>query len=131
MNRLALTVRKGEAYEGAGSTVWQFVMLSREQSRIILKRIVNGTRPGTTLAVWEAARSYAEWNTGQITASIQELAEASGAPAGEVYRALSQLVELGGLIRTGRGRYALNPDVAWTGTLVSREAASAELTPAE
>ena len=98
-------------------------MLSREQSRIILKRIVNGTRPGTTLAVWEAARSYAEWNTGRIAATVPEIAEAAGAPTGETYRALSQLVEVGALIRTARGRYSLHPAAAWSGCLVSRNTA--------
>jgi predicted transcriptional regulator len=42
--------------------------------------------------------------TGHIAASIQELADASGAPPGEVYRPLSRLVEVGALARTGRGR---------------------------
>ncbi len=47
----------------------------------------------------------------------------------EVYRALSHLVELGGLVRTSRGRYAINPDVAWSGSLAKRESASIELLP--
>jgi hypothetical protein len=105
-------------------------MLSREQSRAILKRIVEGRRPGVTLAVWEAARSYAEWNTGRIDAPMQVLAEAAGTTPTEVCRALSYLVELGALIRTARGRYALNPEVAWSGSLVSREQVL-ELSPVE
>ena len=80
----ALARRAPEAYKDERSIAWAYVMLSREQSRVILKRIVGGSRPGTTLAVWEAARSYAEWNTGRIAASILELAEASSAPDGEV-----------------------------------------------
>jgi predicted transcriptional regulator of viral defense system len=104
-------------------------MLSREQSRVILKRIVEGVRPGVTLAVWNASLTYAEWNTGNIPAPVQTIAAAAGTTPTEVYRALSHLVELGALIRTARGRYAVNPDVAWSGTLVMREEA-AELTPA-
>src|SRR3712207_156880 len=107
-------------YPEHGSTAWSYVMLSREHSRVILKRILNGSRPATTLAVWEAARSYAEWNTGNIAATVQQLAEAAETSPGEIYRALSHLVELGALVRTAQGRYALNPAVAWSGTLVNR-----------
>ena len=74
-----------------------------------------------------AHRSYAEWNTGKVSAPIQELADAAGTTPTEAYRALSHLVELGALVRTGRGRYALNPDVAWSGSLVAREGAKVEL----
>src|SRR3954449_7866730 len=95
MNRAALTLRRQEAYEGAGSTGWQYVMLSREQSRLILGRIMGCERPLKTLAVWEAARSYADWNTGHISVSVGVLAEAAHTTVNEVYRALSQLVELG------------------------------------
>jgi hypothetical protein len=130
MNR-GLPIRRQEAYVGNGSTAWAYVMLSREQSRVVLKRIVEGKRPGVTLAVWHAALSYAEWNTGQIAVPVGLLAEAAGTTPTEAYRALSYLVELEALIRTARGRYSLNPDVAWSGTLVSREGAAAELTPAE
>jgi hypothetical protein len=102
-------------------------MLSREQSRIILDRIMQTQRPLKTLAVWEAARSYAEWNTGAIPVGVDVLAKAAHTPPNEVYRALSTLVTVGALIRTSRGRYALNPAVAWSGSLVQREEA---LTPA-
>ena len=91
----------GQAYKDGNSTAWRYVMLSREQSRAILRRIVSGERSGNTLAVWVAAQSYAEWNTGRIVASVPQL---------------------GGLVRTGRGRYAINPEVAWAGTLGQREA---------
>src|SRR4051812_30933393 len=116
MNRLALTPRRQGAYEGKAQTDWHYVMLSREQSRLILGRIMECQRPLKTLAVWEAARSYAEWNTGEIRVTVPVLAEAARATPNEVYRALSQLVEVGALIRIGRGRYSLNPDVAWSGS---------------
>src|SRR3954452_6050390 len=54
---------------------WAYVMVSREESRRILRQIMKGPRPGTTLAVWEAARSFSEYGTGRIAASPQELAE--------------------------------------------------------
>jgi hypothetical protein len=116
--------RVGEAaYEERPATVWTYVMLSREQSRLILDRILQSRKPLTTLAVWEAVRSYAEWNTGKIPVHVDALAEAARTSPTEVYRALSYLVELGALIRTARGRYSLNPAVAWSGSLVRREEA--------
>jgi hypothetical protein len=102
-------------------------MLSREQARVILKRIVSGRRPGVTLAVWEAARTYAEMNTGRILVSAAQLADDAGTTPREVHRAMSQLVRLGALVRTERGRYALNPEAAWSGSLASREGRKAEL----
>ena len=127
MNRAALTVRSRERYEG--SKPWIYVMISRERGRAILRDIVSGQRPGVTLSVWEAVRLRAAWNTGEIEGSVAELAEDAGTVTNEVYRALSRLVEIGALVRTGRGRYSLNPKAAWLGSLTSRESA-AELTDA-
>jgi DNA-binding IclR family transcriptional regulator len=76
--------------------------------------------------VWEAVRLHTQWNTGLMQATVSELAEDAGTNHNEVYRALSRLVEIGALRRTGRGRYAINPDAGWAGTLASREAARAE-----
>lgn len=129
MNRAALTARSSGAYEG--TKPWHYVMISRERGREILREIVSGARPGVTLSVWEAVRLRAQWNTGVIEASVAELAEDAGTVTNEVYRALSRLVEIGALIRTGRGRYALNPDVAWLGTQGSRESAKVDLAPAQ
>jgi hypothetical protein len=122
MNR-ALRWQEAAAYEGSGSTPWAYVMLSREQSRAILRRILTSRRPGVTLAVWNAVLTYAEWNTGHIHTPIPTIADAAGTTPKEANRALSHLVELGALIRTSRGRYALNPSVAWSGSLVQREEA--------
>jgi hypothetical protein len=87
--------------------------------------------PLATRAVWHAVLSYAEWNTGQINVPVAVLAEATHMLPNEVYRALSTLVEFGAMVRTGRGRYALNPNAAWSGSLVERGGKAAELTPAE
>jgi hypothetical protein len=106
---------------------WSFIMIGREKSRILLQLIVAGPRPGTTLAVWEAARLSARFGTGEIEASTAELAELSGTTSGEVTRALSRLVEIGGLVRLARGRYALHPAAAWSGSQNSREKAKLEL----
>jgi hypothetical protein len=129
MNRVALTAKRQRAYE-RGRT-WVYVMVSRERGREILRTIVSGPRPGVTLSVWEAVRLRAQWNTGLIEATVPQLAEDAGTVPNEAYRALSRLVEIGALVRVGRGRYALNPDVAWSGSLGGREQAASELTPAE
>jgi hypothetical protein len=110
---------------------WPFVMLSREQAREIQRRILDGARPGVTLSVWLAALSYAAHGTGEIEATRQELAEQARTNEDEVSRALSRLVELGALLRTGRGRYMVHPAAAWSGPLASREAAERKLTPVE
>lgn len=102
---------------------WPYVMLSRPQARVMLRRINQGPRPGVTLAVWTAALSYAAYGTGEIEASRKQLAEVASTTEGEVSRALSRLVEIGALLRTGRGHYALHPSVAWTGSLADRERA--------
>jgi hypothetical protein len=115
---------------------WPYIMLSREQAREIQGRILDGPRPGATLAVWMlavwmAALSYAAYGTGEIEASRQELAKLSRIDADEVSRALSRLVKLGALLRTERGRYMVHPSVAWHGPLASRDAAERKLAPVD
>jgi hypothetical protein len=105
---------------------WPYIMLNREQGRAIQERINDGPRPGVTLGVWMAALSYAAYGTGEIEATRKQLAKLARTTDDEVSRALSRLVEIGALIRTGRGRYALNPAVAWSGLLASREQAASK-----
>jgi hypothetical protein len=105
---------------------WAYVMLNREQGRAIQAMINQGPRPGVTLGVWMAALSYSAYGTGEIEATRQQLAEVAGTTSGEVSRALSRLEEIGALLRIGRGRYALNPAAAWSGSLAERERAQAE-----
>jgi DNA-binding IclR family transcriptional regulator len=61
----------------------------------------------------------------------QQLAEQAGTNPVEVTRALSRLVELGALTRTGHGRYTIHPSVAWHGPLASRETATRKLEPVD
>lgn len=100
-----------------------YVMLSRERSREILRRITAGERAGVTLAVWEASRSYAQYNTGEIEATREQIAELAGTTPREVSRALSRLTEIKALVRRARGKYALHPASAWAGSLQARELA--------
>ena len=104
-------------------------MISHQSGLEILGAISAGERSGVTAKVWIAAQLRAQWNTGDINATVGELARHAGTVPSEAYRALSRLVEIGALIRTSRGRYAINPNVSWNGALAVREKA-AELTPA-
>jgi predicted transcriptional regulator of viral defense system len=100
------------------------LLIGQRETRIILAKISRGPRPHATLRVWNAALSYAASGTGVIEASGAQLAEQAGTTETGVSRALSRLAEIGALIRTGRGRYAINPSAAWSGTLASREQAA-------
>jgi hypothetical protein len=104
---------------------WSYVMLNREQARAILRRINEGPRPGVTKGVWLAAVSYAAYGTGEIEATREQLAELASTNLAGVSRALSRLEDIGALIRTAPGRYAINPSAAWSGSLASREQAAA------
>jgi predicted transcriptional regulator of viral defense system len=101
------------------------LLIGQRETRIILAKIGHGPRPHATLRVWNAALSYAASGTGVIEASGTQLAEQAGTAETGVSRALSRLAEIGALIRTGRGRYAINPAVAWSGSLASSEQAAA------
>jgi DNA-binding IclR family transcriptional regulator len=104
-------------------------MISQQRGLEILEAIAVGERSGVTVKIWMAAQLRAQWNTGEVNATVAELAHHANTVPNEAYRALSRLVEIGAIIRTGRGRYAINPHVAWNGSLTNREKA-AELSPA-
>ena len=87
----------------------------------ILAKISRGPRPYATLRVWNAALAHAASGTGVIEASGTQLATVVGVSPTEISRALARLVEIGALIRTGHGHYALNPRA---GSLASREQAA-------
>jgi len=103
---------------------WSFVMLNPDQQRLVLKAIDNGPRPLTTLKVWNAAISHIRYDTGEIMAGRERLAEDAGIVPEEASRAMTRLAEIGALLKLRRGRYAINPHVGWTGGLVERQAAA-------
>lgn len=94
----------------------RYVMLmDSEQIQAVLKAIRHCPRPATTLFIWHAITAVVEFDTGMIDASAVELARIAEVPPAEASRALSTLVELGVLQRVSRGRYKVNPHVAWVG----------------
>jgi hypothetical protein len=107
---------------------WSFVMLNPDQQRLVLKAINNGPRPLTTLKVWSAAISHIRYDTGEIMAGRERLAEDADIVPEEASRALNRLAEIGALLKLRRGRYAINPHVGWTGSLVKRQESAKEVT---
>jgi hypothetical protein len=108
---------------------WRFVMLNPDQQRLVLKAINAGDKPALTMRVWLAAISHIRYDTGEIMAGRERLAEDAETAPDEVSRALSRLLEIGALLKIRRGRYEINPHVGWAGSQTTRQAA-ARITPA-
>jgi len=109
---------------------WGFVMLNPDQQRVVMKAIKDGPLPLQTLMVWNACISFIAYDRdGEIAAKQAQIAEAADVTATNTSTALSRLVEIGVLIRTGRGRYKVNSHVAWSGPLHKRELAAKEHQP--
>jgi hypothetical protein len=103
---------------------WGFVMLNPEQQRLVVQAITAGQRPFETLRIWNLAISHIRYDTGEIMAGRKRLAQDAGISLENASRALSSLVEIGALLRLHRGRYAINPHVGWTGSLLKRQEAA-------
>jgi hypothetical protein len=106
---------------------WPFFMVSRTEARDVLYRIVGGPRPKATLAVWVVAMTYAMPKTGVIEATREQMATVARVDVAEVSRALARLATMGALVRLSRGRYMVNPNVAWSSSLDDRKAAARKL----
>jgi hypothetical protein len=100
---------------------WGFVMLNPEQQRVVVKAITDGARPLETFKVWNVVISHIRYDTGEIMAGRERLAQDSGISLENVSRALTRLTEIGALLRLRPGRYAINPHVGWTGSLIKRQ----------
>jgi len=103
---------------------WSFCMLNPDQQRLVLKAITHGEKPALTLRIWNAAISHVRYDTGEIMAGRNRLSEDADTTPQETSRALSRLTEIGALLKLRRGRYAINPHVGWTGSLVKRQEAA-------
>ena len=100
-----------------------FVMVASEaqQMSAFLKAIMDGPRALSTLAVWNGLLPYIRRDTGEIIAGQRKIAETSHVALGDVSRALARLVEMGVLLKEGKGTYRVHPAFAWKGELASRE----------
>lgn len=99
-----------------------------ETMSAFLHRVKAGSRPYSTLAVWNILPAFLEWDTGALNASQRQLAKAAGVTPGDVSRAIDRLVELGVLIREEKGKYRVHPSAMWKGGLERRGHAE-ETTP--
>src|SRR4051795_4939959 len=78
---------------------WGFVMLNPEQQRLVLREITLGEKPAITLRVWHAAISHIRYDTGEIMATGNRLAQDAVTTPQETSRALTRLTEIGALVR--------------------------------
>jgi hypothetical protein len=109
---------------------WGFVMLNPDQQQLVMRAIKAGPRPNETLWVWNACIRYIAYDrNGEIMAQQKQIAEAADISVTHTSTALSRLVDIGVLIRTGRGRFKVNPYVAWSGPLHKRELAAKDQRP--
>lgn len=106
---------------------WRFVMVSSEAEgmQAFLKAVGSGPRAFSTLAVWNAMLPVIRRDTGEIICGQRKIAEISGVSLGDVPRAIRRLIEMGVLIKEGRGHYRVHPSFMWSGKLTKRAAAVA------
>jgi hypothetical protein len=108
---------------------WGFVMLNPDQQRVVLKAINRVEKPALTMRVWLAAISHIRYDTGEIMAGRERLAEDAETTPEEASRALSRLAEIGALLKLRPGRYAINPNAGWAGSLAQRQEAAKDVPP--
>lgn len=108
---------------------WLFMKLSQEQFRHVTKAIRDCRNVATTFAVWNAALTYMRWDTGEVVASRNQIAEDAGVALQSVSTAISDLVRIGAVLRRRHGRkvtYVVNPRVGWSGSEGTRQTAARE-----
>lgn len=123
-----LTVR----LEPAGDP-WRFTMLASRPETLaaFLREIAEGPRGFSTLRVWLALAPYVRRDTGEVLCSQRTLGRTASASIGDVQRAMARLVEMGALLREGRGRYRVHPGLMWKGELEKRGRMEAAVPPAK
>lgn len=108
---------------------WVFVKISPEQWRFVMQATLHSKRPDLTFRVWNAAVTHMQMDSGEITASRQQLAKDVGTNPDEVSRAMSELAKIGAVVKHRRGQqviYVVNSNVGWNGDEGSRQVAAKE-----
>lgn len=110
---------------------WNFNMISPLQCLAVWNAIETLDEPRTTRRVFDYVITHLETNTGIVTLTRDELAEAVGIRPEHVSHAMGRLEKLGAITRErvkvpgmkgpGKARYRINPHVAWNGKLEKRE----------
>jgi len=105
---------------------WPFVRISPAQFFFVVKATSKAKRPDLTLRVWNMALTYMRWDTGEILVSREQLAEDAATNPVEVSRAMTELTKIGAILKTRRGQrvvYSINPQIGWSGSEGTRQAA--------
>ncbi len=76
------------------------------------------------LPFWHAAISHVRYDTGEIMAGRERLAQDADTTPQETSQALGRLTEIDALKRLRPGCYVINPHVGWQGSLIKREDAA-------
>lgn len=108
---------------------WLFVKISPQQFLLVTKAIQQCRNVSTTLRVWNTALAYMRFDTGEIMATRDRIAEDAGTNSDEVSRAMTDLERIGAILRKRRGKrvvYFVNPNIGWNGGEGSRIAAAKE-----
>jgi len=111
--------------EDAGGKGW-YVMVRYPEIFQVVRDVRSGEDAGVTFAVMLAAIGHIPHNSLAVAAPVRKIAEDAAVSPREASRALSRLCKLGILKRQDRGRFAINPEYAWRGSLTAREQALAE-----
>jgi hypothetical protein len=95
----------------------QFAMVATEEVlSYTAKMLADCQRPKACFLVLLASLAYLRPNSTVIAATPQEIAEFTGLHLGEVSAAFKLMTELGITKRIQRGRYELDPRLAWKGS---------------
>jgi hypothetical protein len=108
---------------------WLFAMVTAHQETVaaFLHAVRKGPRAYATLAVWNALAPFVRRDTGEVICTQRTLAKTASLSQGDVQRGLGRLVEIGALLKDGKGMYRVHPSVMWKGELVKRERTEAIL----
>lgn len=116
---------------------WTFNMISPAQCLSVWNAIEEGDEPRTTRRVFDYVLTHIETNTGLVTLTRDELADAVGIAPKHVSAAMGRLEKLGAIVRErvkvpgmrgpGKARYRLNPHVGWNGKLEKRQLAAEQV----
>jgi len=111
----------------AASKGWSFVMLSPAQNRAVVRWInAHAKRPRVSAALWAEFFCHMRTDTGEVVMSRAQMMEAAEASSSHVSEALSELVNIGAVIRHKEGRevrWFMNSQVATCLTGAAREEA--------
>jgi CRP-like cAMP-binding protein len=121
----------------AAANGWTFVMLSPSQNKAVARWLAeNSERPQKAMLLWAELFDHLCRDTGEISLTRDELAEAVGIAPTSVSEVMRELESIGAIVTRrervagmrgpGRAVYFMNPNVATNLAGVAREQAQAE-----